>query len=142
MASKRVSFYIDGFNLYYGRLKANPALRWLDPDALARRLRPHDTVHVRYFTARARAQPDPVARDHQRLYLRALDARPSISVHYRRFRTHPKFMALVNPLPGRPRIVEVRGPRPRLTIRGTAQRPICFRTEAAVAQSRSKPRHN
>jgi hypothetical protein len=107
LASKQVSFYIDGFNLYYGRLKPNPALRWLDPDALARRLRPHDTVHVRYFTARVRAQPDPAARDRQRLYLRALDARPSISVHYGRFRTHPKFMALVNPLPGRPRIVEV-----------------------------------
>lgn len=107
MASKRISFYIDGFNLYYGRLKPNPALKWLDLDAMARRLRPQDTIHVRYFTARVRAQPDAATRDRQRLYLRAMDARPTISVHYGRFRTHPKFMALVNPPTAGPRTVEV-----------------------------------
>ena len=26
----RVTMYVDGFNLYYGLLKPNPALRWLD----------------------------------------------------------------------------------------------------------------
>ncbi len=30
----RVTIYIDGFNLYYGLLKPNPALRWLDLAAL------------------------------------------------------------------------------------------------------------
>lgn len=87
MAPTRVFFYIDGFNLYYGRLKPNPAVRWLDLDALARHLRPRDTTRVRYFTARVQSQPDPKARDRQRLYLRAIDSRPAISVHYGRFRT-------------------------------------------------------
>lgn len=97
MAGRRVSVYIDGFNLYYGSLKPNRALKWLDLHALSRRLRPDDRATVRYFTARVKAQADPSARDRQRLYLRAIETCPSVSIHYGRFRTHPKFMALVSP---------------------------------------------
>ena len=50
--------YIDGFNLYYGALRGSPS-KWLDIEALSRRLLPKDDIHlVRYFTARITARPD------------------------------------------------------------------------------------
>ena len=43
--------YIGGFNLYYGALKGTP-YKWLDLDALCRRLLPkHELGRIRYFTA-------------------------------------------------------------------------------------------
>lgn len=51
-ARARAIVYVDGFNLYFGALKGTP-YKWLDLDALARRLAPNDDiVAVRYFTAR------------------------------------------------------------------------------------------
>jgi uncharacterized LabA/DUF88 family protein len=99
---RRVSFYVDGFNLYYGSLKANPALKWLDLEALARVLRPKTIVRIRYFTARVRPIPDPQAPGRQKLYLAALGTLPSVTVHFGRFRTHPVRMAIVNPAPRTP----------------------------------------
>jgi hypothetical protein len=50
--------YIDGFNLYYGALRGSPS-KWLDLEALSRRLLPKDDIHlIRYFTAPA-SPPDP-----------------------------------------------------------------------------------
>jgi hypothetical protein len=69
----RVTVYVDGFNLYYGLLKPNPAVKWLDLSALATALRPEAVTVVRYFTAKVRPVPDPTARDRQRLYLKALE---------------------------------------------------------------------
>ena len=43
---RRVSVYIDGFNLYYGSVKGTP-YKWLDPYALACNLMPSDDVEVR-----------------------------------------------------------------------------------------------
>lgn len=44
--------YIDGFNLYYGCLKGT-AYKWLDLEALAKRLLPKDEINrIRYFTAK------------------------------------------------------------------------------------------
>lgn len=93
----RVRVYVDGFNLYYGALKPKPALKWLDLVALADRLSPGgDAVdHVRYFTARATAAPDPTTPGRQQLYLRALEMLPRLSIHYGQFRTHPKRMPIV-----------------------------------------------
>jgi hypothetical protein len=64
--------YIDGFNLYYGALKDTP-YKWLDLDALCRRLLPkHRIGRIRYFTAIVSARPnDPSGPDRQRTYLRA-----------------------------------------------------------------------
>ena len=57
-AMARAAVYIDGFNLYYGALKGTP-YKWLDVEALARKLAPTDQlVAVRYFTARVRPQPN------------------------------------------------------------------------------------
>jgi len=48
----RVIVYIDGFNLYYGAVRATPALKWLDLESYCKHLRPHDEiVSIRYFSA-------------------------------------------------------------------------------------------
>ena len=67
--------YIDGFNLYYGALKGSP-YKWLDLEALCRRLLPKDEIsQIRYFTARISARPDdPQQPQRQQTYLRALDS--------------------------------------------------------------------
>ena len=69
--------YIDGFNLYYGALKGTP-YKWLDLDALCRRLLPkHELGRIRYFTAIVAARPhDLSGPDRQRVYLRALATMP------------------------------------------------------------------
>lgn len=71
----RANAYIDGFNLYYGALKARPGCRWLDLRTLCSRLLPSgfelDEVH--YFTARVEhALDDPGRPQRQDVYLRAL----------------------------------------------------------------------
>jgi len=54
---RRISVYVDGFNLYYGSLKGTP-YKWLDPYALACALLPSDRVTaVHYFTARVKPTP-------------------------------------------------------------------------------------
>lgn len=52
--------YVDAFNLYYGALRGTTC-KWLDLDALCRRLLPKDQIHrIRYFTAYVSARPgDP-----------------------------------------------------------------------------------
>jgi hypothetical protein len=35
-----IALYVDGFNLYYRKLRDNPPLKWLDLEALGRRLAP------------------------------------------------------------------------------------------------------
>lgn len=80
---------MDGFNLYYGALRARPAARWLDLVALARLLRRADTIDaLRYFTARVNGDQDPAAPGRQKLYLTALGTLPAVSVHFGQFRTH------------------------------------------------------
>ena len=67
--------YIDGFNFYYGAVKGTPH-KWLDLEALCRRLLPNDQiVKIRYFTARISARPeDPQQAIRQETYLRALNS--------------------------------------------------------------------
>jgi hypothetical protein len=74
----RTNVYVDGFNLYYGCLKGTP-YKWLDLDALCRRLLPkHELGRIRYFTAIIAARPhDPSGPARQRAYLRALAIRAS-----------------------------------------------------------------
>jgi len=96
---KRVTVYVDGFNLYYGMLKRSPALKWLDLQALAEQLAPGAVVSVRYFTARVKPLPNhPHAEAKQRLYFRALATTP-ISIHYGHFTTKVT-MAAVAVAPG------------------------------------------
>jgi len=99
----RITIYIDGFNLYYGLLKPNPALRWLDLAALGGALRPRDVIKVRYFTAKVRPVPDPQTQMRQRLYLKALETLPNVVIHFGRFSANQVRMALVDRKPGRPK---------------------------------------
>ena len=105
----KVAVYVDGFNLYFGKLRGNPALKWLDLEALARTLAPHASslVKVRYFTAWVSGKSDPSAPHRQQAYLRALRSLPLVEAHFGHFETHEKDRRLVNPAPGAPRVVRV-----------------------------------
>jgi uncharacterized LabA/DUF88 family protein len=100
--------YIDGFNLYYGALRGSTD-KWLDLEALCRRLLPRDDINrIRYFTARITARPDdPQQAQRQETYLRALRTFPLVSVHYGHFLTHTVRMPLANPGRTGPRTAEV-----------------------------------
>ncbi len=101
--------YVDGFNFYYGAVKGTPH-KWLDFEALCRRLLPNDEiVKIRYFTARISAQPnDPQQVNRQETYLRALATLPLVEIHYGRFVTRTVRLPLANPPNTGPRTVEVR----------------------------------
>ena len=100
--------YIDGFNLYYGALRGSK-YKWLDLEALCRRLLPKDDINrIRYFTARITARPnDPQQAQRQETYLRALRTLPLVSIHYGHFLTHPVRMPLARPRRSGPRTAEV-----------------------------------
>lgn len=99
--------YIDGFNLYYGALKGTPH-KWLDIEALSRRLLPRDEiVKVRYFTARIGTRTDAARARRQHVYLRAIAALPLVEIHFGRFVTRPVRLPLANPPGTGSRTVEV-----------------------------------
>lgn len=100
--------YIDGFNLYYGAVKGTP-YKWLDLEALCGRLLPQNRIkRIRYFTARISARPsDLQGPARQEAYLRAIQTRPSVSVHLGHFLTKPTRMALAQPPANGPKTVEV-----------------------------------
>lgn len=104
----KTNVYIDAFNLYYGCLKGT-AYRWLDLDALCRRLLPRDQIgRIRYFTALVSARPDdPQQPIRQQIYLRALETIPDLSIHYGHYVTRKVRMPLSNPLPVGPKTVSV-----------------------------------
>lgn len=105
-AKRRANVYVDGFNLYYGALRGSP-YKWLDLEALARRVQPGDQINrVRYFSARIKARPDsdPQSPVRQQTYLRALESLPSTSVHLGHFLvTYPRMPLRYPP----PRTAEV-----------------------------------
>lgn len=76
MRSRRtVLVYVDGFALYKALLqRRHPAFKWLDLEAMARRLFPHRTVvGVKYFTAALKPLTnDPGIGQRQQVYWRAL----------------------------------------------------------------------
>jgi 6-hydroxy-3-succinoylpyridine 3-monooxygenase len=80
---KRVIFYIDGFNLYYGALKDVPPLKWLNLEKFCTLLRPHDEiVKIRYFSALVAGHTKP----HQEIYLKALSTTPIVSIILGKFK--------------------------------------------------------
>ena len=104
----KVRVYVDGFNLYYGALRARPAFRWLDLLALSQIIRPSDTIDaVRYFTARVKGDQDPTAPGRQKLYLKAISTLPAVTIHLGQFRTHPVRMPLANAALGQTRTAQV-----------------------------------
>lgn len=94
----RVAVYVDGFNLYFGKLRHDPAVKWVDLEALARTLTPgHTLVKVRYFTAWVSGKVDANAPQRQQTYLRALRTLPLLETHFGQFKTHEKTRPLVHP---------------------------------------------
>ena len=104
----RINFYIDGFNLYYHALK-DTSLRWLDLFKLCQSVTPsHQVSHVRYFTSLVHPRPDnPNLQHRQLIYIRALATIPNLTIHYGQFRPRRLRRPLVEPIPGRSRVVEV-----------------------------------
>ncbi|MFJ3665548.1 NYN domain-containing protein [Streptomyces sp. NPDC090106] len=101
--------YIDGFNLYYGKLKKNPDLRWLDPVSMCQKLIPtgQHIQRVRYFTARIKPRPgDPGGPQRQDAYLRALGSLPEVSLHYGRFLQTTVRMRSANPPPNTVEVIK------------------------------------
>lgn len=100
--------YIDGFNFYYGAVKGTPH-KWLDLEALSRRLLPRDEItKVRYFTARISSRPDdPQQAVRQETYLRALNALPLVEIHFGHYVTRTTRMPLATPPDRGARTVEV-----------------------------------
>lgn len=91
--------YVDGFNLYYGAIRDQPGTRWLDLDALCRKLlKPENVIeHIHYCTAhvaaRAKDEDQPLR---QQLYLRALRTIPHLTITLGRFLTNDVRMARVS----------------------------------------------
>lgn len=100
----RTNIYIDGFNLYYLRLRAQPHFKWLNLEELAREaIDPkHQIQSVKYYTARVSSRLDPGAPARQQVYLSALATVPSIEVHYGNFLYSEKWAYLVRPPQAKP----------------------------------------
>lgn len=90
--------YVDGFNLYYRKLKGTP-YKWLNVRRLAELLLPtNDVREIFYFTARITARPgDPDQPQRQQTYLRALST-VGVRTVYGTFQTKPKHRPLLNDL--------------------------------------------
>jgi uncharacterized LabA/DUF88 family protein len=97
MENAKTGIYIDGLNFYYGALR-DTNYKWLNLEAFARLLVPHDTISViRYFTAPINARPgDPRITTRQSTYLRAVQTLPNVSVHQGRFTSRVYSRALAD----------------------------------------------
>ncbi len=95
----RAIVYIDGFNLYYGCLKAEAALRWLNLAEFANKMLPRDQVtEIKYFTAMVDQRADnPGGRERQEIYIRALKTIPNLRVFHGRFLTTEIWARRVHP---------------------------------------------
>lgn len=78
--------YVDGFNLYYCRLKET-RYKWLNLEALSKKLAPKfDIVKIRYFSAQVSARPnDPSQPVRQSAYWRALKTLHCLEIHEGQF---------------------------------------------------------
>lgn len=103
----KASFYVDGFNFYYGVFRrkhpdAAPADKWLDWRSLASILvDASDTVHkIHYFTATIeRRGDDPEQGLRQETYFRALRRVQGVEFHYGLFKRRQTYGELIYPRP-------------------------------------------
>ena len=87
---KRTHVFVDGFNLYYGCLKAS-GLKWLDIRRLCNvLLRDAYIEKIYYFTARVKPRSDdPTQNSRQDTYLRALKTLDGVEIIFGHFLSHP-----------------------------------------------------
>jgi len=92
--------YVDGFNFYYGALKKNPSLKWLDYRKLASRLlRGHRIGAVKYFTARVQDRHDDRGlAQRQDVYIHALKEQAKVDIYFGQFKHREKTLPLAKPL--------------------------------------------
>lgn len=112
--ARTASVYIDGFNLYKGRLQRDfPEFKWLDVQKLCESiLTGYDVVQVRYFTAELIPKPhDPNIHMRQRIYLEALSSLPKVSIHFGQFFPRRQYFAAhpleLDPITLKERLVRV-----------------------------------
>jgi uncharacterized LabA/DUF88 family protein len=90
----RTIVYIDGFNLYYRRLKGT-VYRWLNIEAMCTLLLPNNQIErIKYYTARI-TDADKFSR--QDAYLRALATLPHVSITYGHYLSHNVPRRLAHP---------------------------------------------
>ena len=85
----KTNIYVDGFNLYFRCLRSTPC-KWLDIAKLCQLLLPHNTINqIKYFTANIKPRPgDPDQPLRQKIYFRALETIPNLSIIRGTFLTH------------------------------------------------------
>ena len=83
--------------------------RWLDIGKLVQLLLPQHTINrIRYFTALVVNRPsDPMQRQRQQAYLRALETIPDLTIHYGHLLAKTKRRPLARPPATGPRTVEI-----------------------------------
>lgn len=96
--NRRVTFFVDGFNLYHS-IDGNPRLRkykWLDLNALCRAnlRKSEETVSILYFTSLAVWDQSKVTR--HETYIKALTA-TGVETVYGRFKKTDKVASIPNP---------------------------------------------
>lgn len=95
----RTIAYIDGFNLYRRLLKPHNDTKWLNLDALVRRLldTTNDLIAINYYTAGLSGKYDADLPVRQNAYLRALSTIPHLKIHKGLFETSETFKRLALP---------------------------------------------
>lgn len=90
----KTSIYVDGFNFYYGcykhqQDKCSPRDKWLDWRSFGEILVGADSVlhEIHYFTAHiGRDSRDPDQNLRQERFLKALQATPTVHIHYGKYK--------------------------------------------------------
>lgn len=100
----RAIFYIDGFNFYFLRTKAQPQFKWLNLKALADQIVPTGTiaVTVNYYTAPVSGKIDSEAPSRQAKLFSALRTIPEINIIQGRFLSGEKWARAVQPIRSKP----------------------------------------
>jgi uncharacterized LabA/DUF88 family protein len=103
----KTNIYVDGFNLYYGAIKATP-YHWLNIAEMCRLLLPLHSLHrIKYFTALVSPRPsDPDQLSRQQTYLRALQTLPDLTIIYGHFLAQEVMMPLAAPAAGYAKVIK------------------------------------
>lgn len=90
----RTHVYVDGFNLYYGKLKGKPQYKWLNIYALSKYILNHenDVLSLHYFSAKISGERNSEEPIRQEIYFRALQTVPQVKIHLGHFLTKRQTM--------------------------------------------------
>lgn len=99
---------VDGFNLYHRLLKHDRSLRWLNIEALIRRMLfdNDELVAIKYYTAPVSKAIDEDAPRKQETYLNALRSTPIVSTYFGSFLASEKWAGLIHPPRFKPELSE------------------------------------